>query len=124
MAQKKREKGDIMSDTLETAVRRVGNKIIIERLPKKMAGKTVSQKGLINAATEATSATVGGLDWGDIAVAIGITLTIFVIVFCCCCCCCGGVFAIGRTINQRIDSLESGKKECPKQKGLTNAGNQ
>ena len=110
-----------MTDALETAVRRVGNEIIIESLPKKMTGKTVSQTGLINAATEATSATVGGLDWGDIAVAIGITLTIFVFVLCCCCCCCGGVFAIGRAINQKIAHLESGRKECPKQKGLTGA---
>ena len=52
-----------MTDALETAVRRVGNEIIIESLPKKMTGKTVSQTGLINAATEATSATVGGLGY-------------------------------------------------------------
>ena len=107
-----------MPDELETAVRRVGNEIIIESLPKKMPEKTVSQTGLINAATEATSATMGGLDWGDIAVAIGITLTIVVIVFCCCCC--GGIFVTGRAISQRIDSLESGRKDCPK-KGLQNA---
>ena len=110
-----------MPDELETAVRRVGNEIIIESIPKKMPEKTVSQTGLINAATEATSATMGGLDWGDIAVAIGITLTIVVIVFCCCCCCCGGIFVTGRAISQRIDSLESGRKDCPKQKGLQNA---
>ena len=106
-----------MPDELETAVRRVGNEIIIESIPKKMPEKTVSQTGLINAATEATSATMGGLDWGDIAVAIGITLTIFVIVFCCC----KGIFVTGRAISQRTDSLESGRKDCPKQKGLQNA---
>ena len=115
-----------MSEAVEQSVRRVGNHILIT--PQEEMTKSVDQRGVVNVAGESTRASVGGLEWGDIGAAIGITLAIGTILLCLCCCCCAGCAAISRwvarALNGQLARIEAGSRSNPTMKGLRDAENQ
>ena len=117
--------GKNMSEAPEPSIRRVGNYFLIT--PQEEMSKSVDQKGVINLAGESTKATVGGLEWGDIGAAIGITLAIGSILLCLCCCCAGCVVTgrwVARALNGKLARIEAGGRSNPTMKGLRDAENQ